>query len=120
MWSVAFLSDGTIISADSSGKVQFWDSEMGTLLQTSVVSSSAVLSLAVSEVGGWSSSGFVGGGSLHESWIKKKYYTYSCCIMLENQRTGQYVGILITQKLFHKPVEYSHLPWGKVSGHSTP
>nr|XP_056718392.1 U3 small nucleolar RNA-associated protein 4 homolog [Euleptes europaea] len=49
VWSVAFLSDGTIVSADSSGKVQFWDSEMGTLLQTSVVSNSAVLSLAVSE-----------------------------------------------------------------------
>ncbi|XP_048371692.1 U3 small nucleolar RNA-associated protein 4 homolog [Sphaerodactylus townsendi] len=49
VWSVAFLSDGTIVSADSSGKVQFWDSEMGTLLQTSVVSSSAVLSLAASE-----------------------------------------------------------------------
>lgn len=50
MWSVAFLSDGSVVSADSAGKVQFWDSEMGTLLRTHTVSSSAVLSLAVSEV----------------------------------------------------------------------
>ncbi|XP_053126642.1 U3 small nucleolar RNA-associated protein 4 homolog [Hemicordylus capensis] len=49
VWSVAFLSDGTIVSADSAGKVQFWGSELGTLLHTYPVSSSAVLSLAVSE-----------------------------------------------------------------------
>ncbi|XP_067392855.1 U3 small nucleolar RNA-associated protein 4 homolog [Emydura macquarii macquarii] len=49
VWSVAFLSDGTIVSGDSAGKVQFWDSEKGTLLETHPVSSSAVLCLAVSE-----------------------------------------------------------------------
>ncbi|XP_038223847.1 U3 small nucleolar RNA-associated protein 4 homolog isoform X1 [Dermochelys coriacea] len=49
VWSVAFLSDGTIVSSDSVGKVQFWDSEKGTLLETHPVSSSAVLCLAVSE-----------------------------------------------------------------------
>lgn len=52
VWSVAFLSNGTIVSSDSVGKVQFWDSEKGTLLETHPVSSSAVLCLAVSEVGG--------------------------------------------------------------------
>ncbi|KAJ6652485.1 hypothetical protein lerEdw1_011455 [Lerista edwardsae] len=49
VWSVGFLSDGTIVSADSAGKLQFWDSETGTLRQTHPLSSSAVLSLAVSE-----------------------------------------------------------------------
>ncbi|XP_066493111.1 U3 small nucleolar RNA-associated protein 4 homolog isoform X2 [Tiliqua scincoides] len=49
VWSVGFLSDGTIISADSAGKLQFWNSETGTLRQTHPLSSSAVLSLAVSE-----------------------------------------------------------------------
>ncbi|EMP33369.1 Cirhin [Chelonia mydas] len=34
VWSVAFLSNGTIVSSDSVGKVQFWDSEKGTLLET--------------------------------------------------------------------------------------
>uniref|UniRef100_A0A8D0GKV0 UTP4 small subunit processome component n=1 Tax=Sphenodon punctatus TaxID=8508 RepID=A0A8D0GKV0_SPHPU len=49
LWGVAFLSDGTIVSADSAGKVQFWDWETGTLVQTHPISKSAVLSLAVSE-----------------------------------------------------------------------
>ncbi|XP_019391618.1 PREDICTED: U3 small nucleolar RNA-associated protein 4 homolog [Crocodylus porosus] len=49
VWGVAFLSDGTVVSADSAGKVQFWDADKGTLLETHPVSSSAVLSLAVSE-----------------------------------------------------------------------
>ncbi|KAH0619730.1 hypothetical protein JD844_000674 [Phrynosoma platyrhinos] len=49
VWGVAFLSDGTIVSADSAGKVQFWDSEMGTLLSKHPVSKSAVLCVAASE-----------------------------------------------------------------------
>uniref|UniRef100_A0A670INP7 UTP4 small subunit processome component n=1 Tax=Podarcis muralis TaxID=64176 RepID=A0A670INP7_PODMU len=49
VWDILFLSDGTIVSADSAGKVQFWDSEMGTLLWSHPVSKSAVLCLAGSE-----------------------------------------------------------------------
>ncbi|XP_062997525.1 U3 small nucleolar RNA-associated protein 4 homolog [Elgaria multicarinata webbii] len=49
VWGVAFLSDGTVVSADSAGKVQFWDSEMGTLLSKHPVSKAAALCVAVSE-----------------------------------------------------------------------
>nr|XP_025040002.1 U3 small nucleolar RNA-associated protein 4 homolog [Pelodiscus sinensis] len=49
VWGVAFLADGSIVSSDSAGKVQFWDSDKGTLLETHPISSSAALSLAVSE-----------------------------------------------------------------------
>ncbi|XP_077167007.1 U3 small nucleolar RNA-associated protein 4 homolog [Paroedura picta] len=88
VWSVLFLSDGTIVSADSSGKVQFWDSEMGTLLQTSVLSSSAVLSLAASEaedsiVVGTSEGAvyqfqllLVKAGSAERQWVRTKPFQY--------------------------------------------
>ncbi|KAL2529513.1 Transducin family protein/WD-40 repeat family protein [Forsythia ovata] len=33
IWSLLVLRSGTIVSADSSGNVQFWDSQFGTLLQ---------------------------------------------------------------------------------------
>ncbi|XP_069491639.1 U3 small nucleolar RNA-associated protein 4 homolog isoform X2 [Ambystoma mexicanum] len=46
VWSVAFLSSGEIVSADSAGKVQFWDWEKGTLIRTHPVSNSDVLALA--------------------------------------------------------------------------
>ncbi|NXC21014.1 UTP4 protein, partial [Corythaeola cristata] len=49
VWSIAFLSSGTVVTSDSFGRVQFWDWERGTLLESHTVSSSAVLSLAVSE-----------------------------------------------------------------------
>nr|KYP57092.1 Cirhin [Cajanus cajan] len=34
IWSLLSLRSGTLVSADSSGSVQFWDSQHGTLLQT--------------------------------------------------------------------------------------
>uniref|UniRef100_A0A5F8HK92 UTP4 small subunit processome component n=1 Tax=Monodelphis domestica TaxID=13616 RepID=A0A5F8HK92_MONDO len=49
VWGVAFLSDGTVVSTDSAGMVQFWDSETGTLVQTHPLTSSDVLSIAVAE-----------------------------------------------------------------------
>ncbi|XP_068812163.1 U3 small nucleolar RNA-associated protein 4 homolog [Struthio camelus] len=49
VWSIGFLSSGTVVSSDSFGRVQFWDWERGTLLESHTVSNSAVLSLAVSE-----------------------------------------------------------------------
>uniref|UniRef100_A0A8D2KVV6 UTP4 small subunit processome component n=2 Tax=Varanus komodoensis TaxID=61221 RepID=A0A8D2KVV6_VARKO len=49
VWGLAFLSDGTVVSADSAGKVQFWDAEMGTLLSKHPVSKSGALCVAVSE-----------------------------------------------------------------------
>ncbi|XP_037538529.1 U3 small nucleolar RNA-associated protein 4 homolog [Nematolebias whitei] len=48
VWSVVFLSDGTVISGDSAGKVQFWDGFMGTLLRTHLVTKWDVLVLSVS------------------------------------------------------------------------
>lgn len=51
VWSIAFLSSGTVITSDSFGRVQFWDWQRGTLMESHTVSTSAVLSLAVSEVG---------------------------------------------------------------------
>ncbi|OXB65092.1 hypothetical protein ASZ78_008375 [Callipepla squamata] len=49
VWSIAFLSSGTVVSSDSFGRVQFWDWERGTLQDSHTVSTSAALSLAVSE-----------------------------------------------------------------------
>lgn len=71
VWSIAFLSSGTVVTSDSFGRVQFWDWERGTLLESHTVSTSAVLSLSVSEVGGcppspppgsWGPSGFLCAG----------------------------------------------------------
>lgn len=50
IWGVAFLSDGTVISVDSAGKVQFWDSATGTLVKNHLVANADVQSIAVSDV----------------------------------------------------------------------
>ncbi|XP_075694658.1 U3 small nucleolar RNA-associated protein 4 homolog [Rhinoderma darwinii] len=47
VWSVAVLSCGEIISVDSTGKLQFWDLENGTLIRTYTVASCDLLCLAV-------------------------------------------------------------------------
>lgn len=49
VWSVVFLSDHTIVSGDSAGKVQFWDGHTGTLVRTHLVTKWDVLALAVSQ-----------------------------------------------------------------------
>lgn len=49
VWSVAFLSDNTVVSGDSAGKVQIWDGLMGTLVRTHLVTKWDVLALAVSQ-----------------------------------------------------------------------
>ncbi|NXR64968.1 UTP4 protein, partial [Rhadina sibilatrix] len=49
VWAIALLSSGTVVSADSFGRVQFWDWEQGTLAESHTISTSAALSLAVSE-----------------------------------------------------------------------
>ncbi|NWR79511.1 UTP4 protein, partial [Centropus unirufus] len=49
VWSIAFLSSGTVVTSDSFGRVQFWDWQQGTLHESHTVSTSAVLSLAVSQ-----------------------------------------------------------------------
>ncbi|NWY90549.1 UTP4 protein, partial [Loxia curvirostra] len=49
VWAIALLSSGTVVSADSFGRVQFWDWEQGTLAESHTVSTSAVLSLAVAQ-----------------------------------------------------------------------
>ncbi|KAM9754844.1 LOW QUALITY PROTEIN: U3 small nucleolar RNA-associated protein 4 homolog [Menidia menidia] len=49
VWSVAFLSDHTLLSADSAGKVQVWDGATATLLRSHLLSKWDVLVLAVSE-----------------------------------------------------------------------
>lgn len=50
VWDVAFLSDHTIISGDSAGKVQIWDGFTGTLIRTHLVTKWDVLALSVSQV----------------------------------------------------------------------
>lgn len=50
VWDVAFLSDHTIISGDSAGKVQIWDGLTGTLIRTHLVTKWDVLVLSVSQV----------------------------------------------------------------------
>lgn len=50
VWGVAFLSDGTVISVDSVGKVQLWDSATGTLVKSHVIANADVQSIAVADV----------------------------------------------------------------------
>lgn len=49
VWAVVFLSDNTIISGDSAGKVQVWDGQMGTLIRTHLVTKWDVLALSLSQ-----------------------------------------------------------------------
>ena len=48
IWGVKFLSDSTIVSADSLGKVQLWNGKHGTLIQSFHLHLADVLTLAVS------------------------------------------------------------------------
>ncbi|GFP84089.1 cirhin [Phtheirospermum japonicum] len=48
IWSLIALRCGTIVSADSSGTVQFWDSQFGTLLQAHYFHKGDVNALAAS------------------------------------------------------------------------
>lgn len=50
VWDLIFLSDHTIISGDSAGKVQVWDGLTGTLIRTHLVTKWDVLALSVSQV----------------------------------------------------------------------
>ncbi|XP_019733798.1 U3 small nucleolar RNA-associated protein 4 homolog [Hippocampus comes] len=49
VWSIVFLSNHTIISGDSAGKVQMWDGITGTLVHTHLVTKWDVLALSVSQ-----------------------------------------------------------------------
>ncbi|XP_060693513.1 U3 small nucleolar RNA-associated protein 4 homolog [Hemiscyllium ocellatum] len=49
VWSLCFLSNYSIVSADSAGKVQFWDWQTGTLLKTHPVTKCDVLTLSVNQ-----------------------------------------------------------------------
>ncbi|XP_012707774.2 U3 small nucleolar RNA-associated protein 4 homolog [Fundulus heteroclitus] len=49
VWSVAFLSDHTVISGDSAGKFQIWDGSTGTLFRSHLVTKWDVLVLSVSQ-----------------------------------------------------------------------
>lgn len=49
VWDLRVLSDSTIVSADSLGKVQLWNSSHGTLVQSHHLHTADVLTLAVSE-----------------------------------------------------------------------
>ncbi|KAL2583658.1 hypothetical protein AAZV13_14G084500 [Glycine max] len=48
IWSLLSLRSGTLVSADSSGSVQFWDSQHGTLLQAHTLHKGHVHALAAS------------------------------------------------------------------------
>lgn len=50
VWSIVFLSDHTVLSGDSAGKVQIWDGLTGTLVRTHLVTKWDVLALSVSQV----------------------------------------------------------------------
>ncbi|XP_061892003.1 U3 small nucleolar RNA-associated protein 4 homolog [Entelurus aequoreus] len=49
VWAIIFLSNQTIISGDSAGKVQMWDGITGTLVQTHLITKFDVLALSVSQ-----------------------------------------------------------------------
>ena len=48
IWSLLLLPDGTIVSGDSEGAVQFWDATTGTLMTRLQNHAADVLSLAYS------------------------------------------------------------------------
>lgn len=50
VWSLAFLSNNTVISGDSAGKVQIWDGFTGTLMRTHLITKWDVLALSVAHV----------------------------------------------------------------------
>ncbi|KAK7891991.1 hypothetical protein WMY93_023954 [Mugilogobius chulae] len=47
VWSLAFLSDHSIVSGDSAGKVQIWDGLTGTLIRSHLITKWDVLALSV-------------------------------------------------------------------------
>ena len=49
IWAIKILDDGTVVSGDSLGHVQFWDGDSGTLTQTCFhnINESGVLDLAI-------------------------------------------------------------------------
>ncbi|GCC20630.1 hypothetical protein chiPu_0019194 [Chiloscyllium punctatum] len=49
VWSLCFLSNYSIVSADSAGKIQFWDWQTETLLKTHPVTKCDVLTLSVNQ-----------------------------------------------------------------------
>uniref|UniRef100_A0A673ME53 U3 small nucleolar RNA-associated protein 4 homolog n=1 Tax=Sinocyclocheilus rhinocerous TaxID=307959 RepID=A0A673ME53_9TELE len=49
VWSVVYLSDGTIITGDSVGMVKLWDDQTGTLIKSHNVTKCDVLALSVSQ-----------------------------------------------------------------------
>uniref|UniRef100_A0A672PSW3 U3 small nucleolar RNA-associated protein 4 homolog n=1 Tax=Sinocyclocheilus grahami TaxID=75366 RepID=A0A672PSW3_SINGR len=49
VWSVVYLSDGTIVSGDSVGMVKLWDDQTGTLIKSHNVTKCDVLALSVSQ-----------------------------------------------------------------------
>ena len=52
MWRLLSLPDGTLVSGDSEGAVQFWEPRFGTLLSRFAVHKADVLALAAGEDGG--------------------------------------------------------------------
>ncbi len=48
VWRLLVLPDGTLVSGDSSGAVQFWDGRFGTLLHRTTLHAADVLALAAS------------------------------------------------------------------------
>lgn len=57
VWALLVLPDGTVVSADQEGAVQFWDGAFGTLLARHQQHAADVLALAASQDGGsvWAS-----------------------------------------------------------------
>ncbi|XP_049874105.1 U3 small nucleolar RNA-associated protein 4 homolog [Pectinophora gossypiella] len=49
VWCVAMLSDNTIVSGDSQGRLTFWDSTVGEQIESYTTHKADVLSIAVSE-----------------------------------------------------------------------
>jgi WD40 repeat protein len=51
VWALLALADGTLVSGDAKGNVQFWDGRFGTLTQGFRRHGAAVLALAASPAG---------------------------------------------------------------------
>eukprot|EP00898_Chlorokybus_atmophyticus_P002048 jgi/Chlat1/2844/Chrsp194S03000 len=51
VWALQVLRDGTVVSGDSTGRTQFWDGQLGTLLQAQQRHTADVLALATSASG---------------------------------------------------------------------
>lgn len=106
VWGVAFLSDGTVISVDSVGKVQLWDSATGTLVKSHLVANADVQSIAVAD----QEDSFVVGTA------EGTVFHFQLVSMTSNSSEKQWVRTKPFQHHTHDVRAVAHSPTALISG----